>query len=476
MNKLKSRRNSKSQQNMNEGILDTVKKIFNKNTLSNDKVEDVAKQILNKFKNIELLNNKLLNFSEVENNLCRAILFYPTYRVLYKFMKANNKTAFCTQISDNIIKYIIAVLVNKKISDESHRNQGLLSIIRDEFSSYNEGILPLLSKDAELLINKDGYNKTIPQYISDIEKVLKILPKLPEDKSKKESISKKNRPAISNRLSVFFENIDKSTLNTYSKDYSIVKSSILFKLSNIEEQSKKIFTDLEKKLAKFDNENNDEKYLKDFVQSLLTEEQYRTLFISFLTSDIDEEKFQDVVTSDKNHFFENARNVLLMNKNSSIEVPISTINITMLIKKFNKNYNELKDILDDYKTSKDEFLKTYSEPDSLNNLIVLANSFNSFALSFTTILTDLKEYLAGLNSFLSEKKKEKIDVDDIMKGFDDIQKNKKSDEENDFEIDKAFSILKTKPKAKTKKASISDEVDDIFAQIKKEKRLRKKHR
>lgn len=474
MNKLKSRRNSKSQ--INEGILDTVKKIFNKNTLSNDKVEDVAKQILNKFKNIESLNNKLLNFSEVENNLCRAILFYPTYRVLYKFMKANNKTAFCTQVSDNIIKYIIAVLVNKKISDESHRNQGLLSIIRDKFSSYNEEILPLLSKDAELLISKDGYNKTIPQYISDIEKVLKILPKLPEDKSKKESISKKNRPAISNRLSVFFENIDNSTLNAYSKDYRIVKSSILFKLSNIEEQCKKIFTDLEKKLAKFDNENNDEKYLKDFVQSLLTEEQYRTLFISFLTSDIDEEKFQDVVTSDKNHFFENARNVLLMNKNSSTEVPISTINITMLIKKFNKNYNELKDILDDYKTSKDEFLKTYSEPDSLNNLIVLANSFNSFALSFTTILTDLKEYLAGLNSFLSEKKKEKIDVDDIMKGFDDIQKNKKSDEENDFEIDKAFSILKTKPKAKTKKASISDEVDDIFAQIKKEKRLRKKHR
>lgn len=475
MNKLKSRRNSKSQ-NVNEGILDTVKKIFNKNTLSNDKVEDVAKQILNKFKNIESLNNKLLNFSEVENNLCRAILFYPTYRVLYKFMKANNKTAFCTQVSDNIIKYIIAVLVNKKISDESHRNQGLLSVIRDEFSLYNEEILPLLSKDAELLISKDGYNKTIPQYISDIEKVLKILPKLPEDKSKKESISKKNRPAISNRLSVFFENIDNSTLNAYSKDYKIVKSSILFKLSNIEEQSKKIFTDLEKKLAKFDNENNDEKYLKDFVQSLLTEEQYRTLFISFLTSDIDEERFQDIVTSDKNHFFENARNVLLMNKNSSTEVPISTINITMLIKKFNKNYNELKDILDDYKTSKDEFLKTYSEPDSLNNLIVLANSFNSFALSFTTILTDLKEYLAGLNSFLSEKKKEKIDVDDIMKGFDDIQKNKKSDEENDFEIDKAFSILKTKPKAKTKKASISDEVDDMFAQIKKEKRLRKKHR
>lgn len=475
MNKLKSRKNSISY-NVNEGILDTVKKIFNKNTLSNDKVEDVAKQILNKFKNIESLNNKLLNFSEVENNLCRAILFYPTYRVLYKFMKANNKTAFCTQVSDNIIKYIIAVLVNKKISDESHRNQGLLSIIRDEFSSYNEEILPLLSKDAELLISKDGYNKTIPQYISDIEKVLKILPKLPEDKSKKESISKKNRPAISNRLSVFFENIDNSTLNAYSKDYRIVKSSILFKLSNIEEQSKKIFTDLEKKLAKFDNENNDEKYLKDFVQSLLTEEQYRTLFISFLTSDIDEERFQDVVTSDKNHFFENARNVLLMNKNSSIEVPISTINITMLIKKFNKNYNELKDILDDYKTSKDDFLKTYSDPDSLNSLIVLANSFNSFALSFTTILTDLKEYLAGLNAFLSEKKKEKIDVDDIMKGFDDIQKNKKSDEENDFEIDKAFSILKTKPKAKTKKASISDEVDDMFAQIKKEKRLRKKHR
>lgn len=474
MTKLKSRRNSKSQNIMNEGILDNVKKIFNKKTLSNDKVEDVVKQILNKVKSIESLNKKLLNFSEVENNICRAILFYPTYRVLYKFMKANNKKAFCTQVSDNIIKYIIAVLVNKKISDESHRNQGLLSIIREQFSTYNEVILPLLSKDAELLINKDGYNKTIPQYISDIEKVLKILPKLPEDKSKKESISKNNIPVISNRLSVFFENIENSTLNTFSKDYSIVKSSIIFKLSNLEEESKKIFTELEKKLAKFDNENNNEKYLNDFVQSLLTEEQYKTLFIAVLVSDIDEEKFQDVVTSDKNHFFDNARIVLSMNKNTSLDVPINTININMLIKKFNKNYNELKDILDDYKTSKDDFLKTYSEPDNLNTLIVLANSFNSFALSFTTILTDLKEYLAGLNSFISEEKKEKIDVDDIMKGFDDIQKKKNSDDENDFELDKAFASLKTKPKAKTKKASISDEVDDMFAKIKKEKRLKRK--
>ena len=206
----------------------------------------------------------------------------------------------------------------------------------------------------------------------------------------------------------------------------------------------------------------------------LTEEQYKTLFISVLVSDIDEEKFQDVVTSDKNHFFDNARIVLSMNKNTSLDVPINTININMLIKKFNKNYNELKDILDDYKTSKDDFLKTYSDPDSLNTLIVLANSFNSFALSFTTILTDLKEYLAGLNSFISEEKKEKIDVDDIMKGFDDIQKNKKSDDENDFELDNAFSSFNTKPKAKTKKASISDEVDDMFAKIKKEKRLKRK--
>ena len=175
-------------------------------------------------------------------------------------------------------KYIIAILVKKKISDESHKNQGLISIIRELFYSYNEEIIPLLDSDVAQLKN-DGFDKNIQYYIAKLENLLKVLP----EKDVNESTIKRTTNKINNRLTCFFENIRDSesiSLDAISKDYTIIKSSIIIKLESLEENSKEIYNAIEKKISRFDNENTDETYLSKFAEELLTKEQYYTLFLT----------------------------------------------------------------------------------------------------------------------------------------------------------------------------------------------------